>query len=63
MVSPEPSEKGLSETRKWGVKSHIERIAPAVPDPESAYVQPFNWQRIYALEKAALEKKARESAN
>jgi serine protease AprX len=61
MLSQEPSEKGLSAIRKWGVKAHVERITPA--DPESGYVQPFNWQHIYSLEKGALEKKAQESAN
>jgi serine protease AprX len=61
IVSQEPSEKGLSATRKWGVKDHIERITPA--DLESTYARPLNWQHIYSLEKSTLEEKAQESVD
>jgi subtilisin family serine protease len=57
MVSPVPAEKGLSKTRKWGVKAHIERHdgPPETPDQD-----PFNWPKIYLEEKARIEKLAQD---
>ncbi|RLA48988.1 MAG: alkaline serine protease [Gammaproteobacteria bacterium] len=55
IVSPEPSERGLSKTRKWGVKAHIERLDPAVTDLESSEISPIDWQKIYRQEKTAME--------
>ena len=60
MVSPEPSEKGLSKTRKWGVKNHIERPDPATPVAESTETPPFDWLQIYMREKATIENLAQE---
>ena len=61
IVSSEPSEKGMSRTRKWGVKEHIEREEKM---PENIYSNenlPFDWQEMYFQEKAAIEKLARET--
>jgi len=60
MVSPEPSEKGLSKTRKWGVKDHIERPNLATPAAESTEIPPFDWPQIYLHEKATIENLTRE---
>jgi hypothetical protein len=60
MVSPEPSEKGLSKTRKWGVKDHIERPDRATPIAKSTETAPFDWPQIYMQEKASIEKLAQE---
>jgi len=55
MVSAEPSESGLSENRKWGVKDHIERqsvqTSGALPPKEF----PFDWQELYLLERSTIE--------
>ena len=61
MVSSVPSEKGISQIRKWGVKAHIERTDPpplstATPSPTA-----FNWRQIYLEEKAAIETLAEDS--
>ncbi|MDG1945973.1 MAG: S8 family peptidase [Halioglobus sp.] len=60
MVSATPSEKGLSENRKWGVKDHIERadLTPTGQDPSSR--PPFDWPGLYLLEQAIIENLSRE---
>ncbi|MEH6519436.1 MAG: S8 family peptidase [Halioglobus sp.] len=62
MLSREIPEKGLSSSRKWGVKSHIER-----PDyqwnatgDEASSASPFDWKGIYLEEKAAMERLSEE---
>ncbi|MEJ2531500.1 MAG: S8 family peptidase [Halioglobus sp.] len=57
MVSPVPAEKGLSTTRKWGVKAHIERQDGPAEPPDN---DPFNWPQIYLEEKARIEKLAQD---
>lgn len=57
MVSPIPPAKGLSRTRKWGVKAHIERLEES---PEPRNTDPFNWPQIYLEEKARIEKLAQD---
>ncbi|MCB1679292.1 MAG: S8 family peptidase [Halioglobus sp.] len=57
MLSPEPAEKGLSRSRKWGVKAHIERTDPPDSSPDS----PFDWQALYRREKATMEHLARSA--
>ena len=58
MVSPVPAEKGLSRTRKWGVKAHIERQdGPLEPTDKD----PFDWPQIYLEEKARIEKLAQDA--
>ncbi len=60
MYSGEPSEKGLSSSRKWGVKAHIEREnpSPAEHDPDSN--SPFDWSSAYREEKFRMEKLAKQ---
>lgn len=55
IVSSIPSEKGLSKTRKWGVKDHIERLntEPSLAAPGDE--DPFNWREIYLMEKARID--------
>lgn len=57
MVSPIPPAKGLSRTRKWGVKAHIERLDGS---PEPTNTDPFNWPQMYLEEKARIEKLAQD---
>jgi serine protease AprX len=61
MVSPHPSESGLSATRKWGVKAHIERDDQATVAAEPANQSSFNWLEMYLEEKSAIEKLAQQS--
>jgi subtilisin family serine protease len=52
------SEKGLSSTRKWGVKEHIERDGyqwGAIPRHRES---PFDWEAIYLREKQIMEQLA-----
>jgi hypothetical protein len=51
MVSTAPSEKGSSESRRWGVKAHIERD----PAPPEGAKTPFDWQQLYDEERARIE--------
>jgi serine protease AprX len=60
MVSPEPTEKGASKSRKWGVKAHIERGGPLLIDPGQKNSSRFDWQELYRQEKSAIENLARE---
>jgi serine protease AprX len=62
MVSATSSEKGLSKTRKWGVKDHIER-ADAEPSDTTLFEKPpFNWQELYLLERTTIERLTRNAA-
>lgn len=55
LVSDTPSAKGMSDTRKWGVKDHIERLdEPGLQQP-TAEDKALDWLEIYQLEKAAIE--------
>ncbi len=56
MVSPEPAAKGYSESRRWGVKDHIERPSRARGGDEPAGNAIFNWKEQYREEKAAIER-------
>jgi len=58
MVAAEPSAQGMSDTRKWGVKEHIERLDPPRPEAANGTPPPFDWQQIYLREKAAIERLA-----
>ena len=62
IVSATPSEKGMSKTRKWGVKDHIESfdINDAGNDLVSKSKPPINWLDIYLKEKAIIESLSRE---
>jgi len=59
MYTGEPSEKGMSKSRKWGVKAHIERDNPAAHNPDSTKIPPFNWEAAYKDEQARIEELAR----
>ncbi len=62
ILSPESAAKGLSKTRKWGVKAHIERNAPPVSiaaPPEGSH--PFNWMQLYLQERDTIENLSRQA--
>lgn len=61
MISTHESEKGLSTTRKWGVKAHIERGDMSLGNGTFSNPLPFNWQELYLIEKAAIEKLSQET--
>ena len=61
IVSVEPSENGLSESRKWGVKDHIEREGYSVPFPNDLGEVKFNWQELYLHEKSVMEGLSRDT--
>lgn len=55
MLSPLPSEKGMSVSRKWGVKDHIERETKGDLSPDEQETKPFDWMEVYLLEKSIIE--------
>ena len=55
MLSTEPTEKGLSESRRWGVKEHVEREGYSTPTHPTG----VDWEEIYRAEKATIERLAR----
>jgi serine protease AprX len=61
MVSAEPSENGLSENRKWGVKDHMERVDMQSTDVSSPEQLPFNWSELYLLERSTIESLSRDA--
>ncbi|AQA18250.1 hypothetical protein BST95_08410 [Halioglobus japonicus] len=52
MLSPFPAEKGRSDTRVWGIKSHVERLPPDAKEPPDS---PFQWLQIYEMERRQIE--------
>lgn len=56
MLSSTPSEKGMSETRKWGVKEHIERLDMGPAIGESVDKSPIDWLTLYLQESEAIKK-------
>ena len=62
MLSTEPTEKGYSENRRWGVKDHIERMDnTASPLPGNAGgTAPFDWMEVYLQERALIEELSRQ---
>lgn len=62
MVSVTSSEKGLSKTRKWGVKDHMERAGTEPSDSTPSRELPFNWEELYLLEMATIERLSRNAA-
>lgn len=60
-VSSEPSENGLSENRKWGVKDHIERqdIHSSAEIPPRA--ASFNWEDLYLQERSTIENLSKDT--
>ncbi len=60
MYLGEPSEKGLSNSRKWGVKDHIERKKPQIFEKMPPKPRPFDWESAYIDEQSRMEKLARD---
>ena len=63
MLSPETAEKGMSKTRKWGVKAHIERQEPPLqPAPAAGEPPlPFDWMQVYLQERNTIENLSRQA--
>ena len=57
MLSPTPAAKGMSDTRVWGVKNHVERLAPGDNTPPD---HPFNWEKMYESERIRIENLSRQ---
>ncbi len=49
MLTSGESPNGLSNDRRWGVKSHLERLDPDKDAPQ-AFGVPFDWGRVYERE-------------
>ena len=60
MVSPEPSPDGQSNSRRWGVKAHIERDDPPLTEDELRQESAFDWNRLYQEEKSLIEELAKK---
>lgn len=65
MLSTEPTEKGYSKNRRWGVKAHIERMdnPPSPPFPparNAGEATPFDWMEVYLQERALIEELSRK---
>ncbi len=58
-VDPHPSEEGYSDNRVWGVKGHIERLDSNKELPQSTK-NPYDWYRLYLMEKERIENLARQ---
>jgi hypothetical protein len=59
MYLGQPSEKGLSKARKWGVKDHIESKNYHETKQKPASPQPFDWERAYRDEQARIQELSR----
>jgi subtilisin family serine protease len=62
MLSSEPTEKGYSDNRRWGVKAHIERMdnLPSPPATSTGQAAPFDWMEVYLQERALIEELSRQ---
>lgn len=58
MIAVEPSAEGMSESRRWGVKDHIERLDNSRAGALGAPGTPFDWQALYAAERERIERLA-----
>ncbi len=54
IISDRPSERGLSESRRWGVGAHLQRLT------EKPLSSPIDWLEIYNMEQRRIEKLATE---
>ncbi|MEZ5566849.1 MAG: S8 family peptidase [Halioglobus sp.] len=63
IIASEPSEKGMSATRKWGAKDHIERMAKEGLDPSAGKNGLFDWQALYLMEKSRIEALSRGNSD
>lgn len=59
LVATQSSAKGTSDTRKWGVKEHVERMDGTLSEATPLDELPFDWRGLYLLEKATIERLAR----
>ena len=62
MFLGEPSEKGLSLSRKWGVKAHIERDNPDQNAHDPNIPHPFDWESAYRNEQLRIEELSENAA-
>ena len=61
LLSSQPSEKGMSKSRKWGVKDHIERLDVQLPLEDQTSNSPTDWLTLYLHERAVIEKLSSQS--
>lgn len=59
MYLGQPSEKGLSASRKWGVKAHIESKNYNQTKQKLNSQGPFDWERAYRDEQSRIEELSR----
>ena len=59
MVSSTPSKKGMSKTRKWGVKDHIERLELELSAGDPSNKLQAEWIALYLQEREAIERLSR----
>ena len=52
MLSTQPPTKGMSDTRVWGVKHHMERLPPSYAPAKN---HPFAWEEMYDRERQKIE--------
>ncbi|MEP4146652.1 MAG: S8 family peptidase [Halioglobus sp.] len=57
MLSTEVPAKGMSDTRVWGVKNHVERLDPSHTPAEN---HPFAWGEMYDRERQTIENLSRQ---
>ena len=58
LLSPLEPSKGVSDTRVWGVKDHVERLDP---DHLTPLAHPFAWEKMYELERQKIENLSQQS--
>lgn len=58
ILSSVPSNKGMSKTRKWGVKDHIERLDRELSDESSPTI---DWMALYLKERTVIENLSRQT--
>jgi serine protease AprX len=56
LVSQAPTEDGLSQNRKWGVKAHVERLDIETASDDVYAEQPFDWLDLYLQEQSTFQK-------
>jgi serine protease AprX len=62
MFLGEPSEKGLSLSRKWGVKAHMERNNHDQSSLDPNIPHPFDWESAYRSEQLRIEELSEKPA-
>ncbi len=54
LIANTPTPKGPSESRRWGVKAHIERLNPETDQPQAQDVL-FDWGSLYEQERQQMQ--------